>query len=54
MPDWKSLDTQKLLDRKRKQEATTSAGVGGYVGPAFGQIQRPPMVQPKRKKKDRK
>jgi hypothetical protein len=49
---WKTLDTQKTLDQKRKQEATTSAGVGGFVGPAFKvPLFRPATVEPSRKKK---
>jgi hypothetical protein len=51
---WKPLDTRKVLDRARKQqEATTTANVGGFVGPAFVPVQRPPVTPPKRKKKDR-
>lgn len=57
MSDWKPLDTKKTLERRRKQhdEATTSAGVGGYVGPAF-KIPVPlkrqvPVEAPKKKRK---
>ena len=60
MTDWKPFDTKKTLDRRKKQhdEATTSAGVGGYVGPAFKvpvplKRQVPEPIQKKRKKKDR-
>jgi len=52
--NWKPLDTKRVIERQRKQqEATTSAGVGGFVGPAFGpSVLRPPPVQaPKRKRK---
>lgn len=50
---WKTFDTRKTLDKQR-QEATTSAGVGGFVGPAFRvPVMRPPDLL-KRKKKDRK
>ena len=57
--DWETLDTQEAL--RRQQEQTTTAGVGGYTGPAFGPsvFRREPLpsvtlpVTKKRKKKDR-
>lgn len=47
MSDWKPLDTQKAVEKQRRQsESTTSAGVGGFAVPLGGGPLRPPMPTP--------
>jgi len=57
MSDWETLDTEKLLRKRREQhEATTSTGVGSYETP-LGEPLRPsvvpckPVERSKKKKK---
>jgi hypothetical protein len=53
---WKSLDTSKAIEdaRKRREEATTSANVGGFAVPFGAQPLRPPKLKKPRKKGENK
>lgn len=54
--DWETLDTERLIRKRRDQhEQTTSAGVGGYSVP-LGAPLRPavPVPTPKPKSKRKK
>jgi hypothetical protein len=53
--DWETLDTKKVLEkRKRQQQETTSGSVGAFAVPLGAEPMRPPMVVKPKKKKSKK